>query len=535
MKGTFSFPLFPTLFAIYPIWTLLARNPGEIVPAMAIRFSLLFIALTWLMIWLTYLITHDTLRSLIIGTLITWSIDSSGHTYRMLIGYFSPPFSDWLYPILILLSALLVIFMAQEEVWRKLRPEHWGKASIPFLNLLGILSLIFAVWPIIQFWQDARDDTIISWSRSFTPQEVSISEPASPPDIYYIILDGYGRQDVLQNVYGFNNDDFVSYLESRGFFIAERARSNYVQTPLSLSSSLNFDYINFAQEYAGSKSINRLPLFSLLRNSRARMVLEQADYQFIATSSGYPFTEFTDADVYLSPYLSTLNELERFYLSTTVLDPLISADTTIGNTLRHYLPLPGYEASRDRILYSLNQLTKIPEREGPKFVFVHIVGPHPPFVLNRRGEVVKPSGPYLAGDGEAFGGSPAEYQQQYIEQLIFINSQVQEAVEAILEKSVHPPIILIQGDHGPGSLLRRDSLENTCLFERSSILSAYYLPNNSSSLPQDISPVNSFRVILNAYFGTNLDFLPNYTYFSPQSWPYDFTDITDQIETSCES
>ena len=533
MKGKFSIPLFPTLFAISPLWTLLARNPGEIVPAMAIRFSLLFIALTWLMIGAVYLVTHDRLRAIIIGTLIVWSIDSMGQTYRMLAGSFPRPFSDWLFPILLGLSGLIIVFLARQEVWQRLKPERWGTASISYLNLLSILSLIFAVWPIIQFWQDARDDVPVSWKEEFTPLQISFTKPVSPPDIYYIVLDGYGRQDMLENVYGYNNKEFISYLESRGFFIAQRSHSNYVQTPLSLSSSLNFDYINFAEDYAGSRSINRLPLFSMLRESRARTILEQAGYRFIATSSGYPFTEFTNADVYLSPYLSTLNELERFYLSTTALDPLISRDTPLGNFLRYYLPLPGYEASRQRILYSLEQLTKIPRLTGPKFVFIHIVGPHPPFVLNQRGETVNHNRPYLAGDGEAFGGSAAEYQQQYIGQLIYINSQVQIAVDSILEMSSRPPVILIQGDHGPGSLLFRDSLEKTCLFERTSILSAYYLPDHSS-FPQDISPVNSFRVVLNTYFGTNLDLLPNRTYFSPQSWPYDFTDVTDQIEASCE-
>ena len=231
------------------------------------------------------------------------------------------------------------------------------------------------------------------------------------------------------------------------------ARSNYVQTPLSLSASLNFNYINFAEKYAGPKSVNRLPLFDLLRNSRVHTLLESAGYRFVSTSSGYPFTEFTDADVYLSPYLPTVNELERFYLSTTALDSFISTDTPLGNALRYYLPLPGYEASRQRILYSLQELTHIPELEGPKFVFVHIVGPHPPFVLNHLGEAVNPSHVYLAGDGDAFGGSAAEYQQQYIEQLVFINAQMQIAIDAILQNSSRPPIILIQGDHGPGSLL----------------------------------------------------------------------------------
>ena len=74
MKDKFQLPLFPIFFAIYPIWALLAVNPGEIVPAMAIRFSIIFSVITWLMIWFVYLVTHDRLRSLLIGTLAVWSV-----------------------------------------------------------------------------------------------------------------------------------------------------------------------------------------------------------------------------------------------------------------------------------------------------------------------------------------------------------------------------------------------------------------------------------------------------------------------------
>jgi hypothetical protein len=40
------------------------------------------------------------------------------------------------------------------------------------------------------------------------------------------------------------------------------------------------------------------------------------------------------------------------------------------------------------------------------------------------------------------------------------------------------------------------------------IMNAYYLPDGGSELLYDsISPVNSFRVILNRYFGMNMDLL----------------------------
>ncbi len=526
-------PLFPFFFVVYPLFALLARNPGEIVPSMAIRFAVLLCAITLALIWLLDVITHDRVRSILLGTLMIWFLSSSGHVYRLLIDYAFSDAAAWLHPLIILIFLGLVAFLAQKKAWTLLNPERWSGSLFTYLNLLGAISLVISIWLIARFWMGAYDDTPHRWMESFTPKSVILTPHPSPPDIYYIILDGYGRKDVLEDVYGYNNSEFLDFLESRGFYVADRARSNYVQTPLSLSSSLNFNTIQFTEQYAGARSINRIPLFSLIRDSRVFQLLRAQGYRLVTTSSGYPFTELQNSDEYLSPYLSSLNELERFFLSTTALDAIVSTDLEIGNKLRYYLPLPGYQASRERIIFSLEQLQNIPRLEYPKLVFVHIVGPHPPFVLDRNGNPIHSDHPYLAGDGTAFGGTTEEYQREYIDQLIYINHQMESVVDAILSQSHRQPVIIIQGDHGPGSLLARDSLENTCLFERTSILNAYYLPEGLNMLYPEITPVNSFRVVFNAIFNTQLPLLPDETYFSPQSWPYDFTPVSNQIEESC--
>ena len=72
------------------------------------------------------------------------------------------------------------------------------------------------------------------------------------------------------------------------------------------------------------------------------------------------------------------------------------------------------------------------------------------------------------------------------------------------------------------------------MYERASILNAYYMPQGKTDLLYPaITPVNSFRVIFNTYFGTNYRLLPDQTYYSPLVNPYDFIDITDKIEDRC--
>ena len=113
---------------------------------------------------------------------------------------------------------------------------------------------------------------------------------------------------------------------------------------------------------------------------------------------------------------------------------------------------------------------------------------------------------------------------------------MQEIVDAILEQAETPPVILIQGDHGPGSLLNFGDINGTCLRERVPILSAYYLPSSGiEQLYASISPVNSFRVVFNSVFGAGLHLLPDRSYYSTWSNPYTFADVTNDTDQSCES
>ncbi|MFC1736984.1 hypothetical protein ACFL1X_12780, partial [Candidatus Hydrogenedentota bacterium] len=119
-----------------------------------------------------------------------------------------------------------------------------------------------------------------------------------------------------------------------------------------------------------------------------------------------------------------------------------------------------------------------------------------------------------------------DYRKQYIDQLVFVTRKTQETIDAILANSERPPIIILQSDHGPGSTLTWDKPEETNFHERLSILNAYYLPNEGDErLYENISPVNSFRVVLNRYFNTDLELLDDKSYFSTWPKPYKFIPV----------
>jgi len=132
-------------------------------------------------------------------------------------------------------------------------------------------------------------------------------------------------------------------------------------------------------------------------------------------------------------------------------------------------------------------------------------------------ELAKDSGEsYVAGYRDAIG---------------YVDSMALKAIDGILSTSKRPPIIVIQGDHGPGSKLNWDSQEASDLNERMSILSAYYFPTRDySHLRRNMTPINSFRAVFEQFFGAHLPQFEDRVYFTGWSRPYDSTDVTNLVD-----
>jgi hypothetical protein len=115
--------------------------------------------------------------------------------------------------------------------------------------------------------------------------------------------------------------------------------------------------------------------------------------------------------------------------------------------------------------------------------------------------------------------------------LEFLNPQIEQVIEKILSSSRVPPIIIIQGDHGPAAYLNWSKPpRESDLRERMTILNAYLLPGvDTQAISNSISPVNTFKVVFNEYFGTQYDLLPNESYYSSTRAPYRFMRVPDEV------
>jgi hypothetical protein len=176
--------------------------------------------------------------------------------------------------------------------------------------------------------------------------------------------------------------------------------------------------------------------------------------------------------------------------------------------------LPFYSLhSREDNLKIIENLKTIPDAQAPTFVYAHVMIPHD-FLFNRYGQPAPPNW-LLQSQDIAKGWLPENEiklrKERYLEQILFINGKIRELVDIILSKSKIQPIVVIQGDHGFRELPFKDSKETQRF--RSSILNAYYFPDTDySRLYPEISPVNTFRMIFNLYFGANYDLLEDKAY-----------------------
>jgi hypothetical protein len=223
-----------------------------------------------------------------------------------------------------------------------------------------------------------------------------------------------------------------------------------------------------------------------------------------------------------------LTDFEGFVLDET---PLQLFEPILGT----FSSLPTAGSHREIIRYNFETLATLPKITGPKFVFAHIISPHPPFVFDNNGNPLAASYAFTFQDANEFPGSTQEYPSRYVDQVQFVNAQVKKVVDTILAQSATPPIIIIQADHGSGMLTDLTSLKNTCIRERFSPFAAYYLPNAPQNvIPSEMSNVNIFRIVLNEYFHVNLPLLENRQYFYKDTHTYyDFEDVSEQVNIPC--
>lgn len=497
----------PFLFAVAPILFLYAFNIDQVVFGDAILPLVLSLAVTSVLFFSLSAIFKNRREAGMLVTLGLVLFYSYGHLVIALRG------KDIVYKT----SFWMPVFGALFAAGAFLVVRYRKKLSTPtaVLNVVAIALVVMPIFNITMHEFRSRPD--IPRPEITLKEGVKPARPSELPDIYYIVVDSYGAERTLGEFYGYDNSDFLRFLRDNGFYVPRDTRSNYFETFLSLSSTLNMEYLDFLQDNPGRKSNDRSIPYEMLHDNEVSRFLKSVGYKFIFFASGWSGTSFNrGADYTFAEHHLFENEFWNTLMRTTALKPFAT----------------NWLFTREGVLATFERIPRVTGRfKSPCFVFAHIIPPHHPFRFDASGN-----------KAVARGGNVAAKKNAYIDQVRFVNSKLEEVVSGLLSGEGRKPVIIIQGDHGPsysGNLASkevapgvREPLE-AFLRERSGILNAYYLPTgngHTAALYEGISPVNSFREVFNLYLNTDLARLPDRCHHSTYRYPYDFRDVTDVVK-----
>ena len=499
-----NFPWYAILFAIYPALTLLAHNVGEVEYGVAYRALFASVFVSFCSIFSSYFMLRDWKKAGILTVLWFFAFFFYGHVFGYIKGlevngtligrhtYF--------------MAAWLVLFVGISWLIQK---NSWQNALVPVLNTMSIVLVILPLYQLVSYQYG------VSKRAQIIPPVIPVSsQPAeTTPDIYFIILDMYGRNDVLASEFDYDDGFFLRQLKDMGFYVASCSQSNYHSTEYALSSTLNANYLSALSGRFTPETIDTTLMWPWIQNSAVERMLRQHGYKIVAFETGYEWSEWEDADYFYALQSNKINNFEELLLRNSFLAVFFER-----GDLANYL-LTADQRKHDLSLYVLDELEDVPLLPGPKLVFVHLAIPHPPFVVGPKGELeVIP--PRYADNEDYY--LEDDYREGYRNQLAFLNMRIPQVLKTILETSARPPVIIVQGDHGPRSVEIDKQVD---------ILNAYYFPGPPPELYPSLTPVNNFRIIFNTYFGASLPYLPDRTYVSDFEKPYDFREIPNDCTT----
>jgi hypothetical protein len=362
---------------------------------------------------------------------------------------------------------------------------------------LGI-CIMMAVAATIPLASISLKAAMQSHQRGIPTQTIDASRLTDQPmkkamhaNIYYLIMDGYARQDILSTDFHFDNESFLSEIEKRGFYVARRARSSYIATYLTLFSLLEMNYpvVDNSPVY-----LSRGDFYPAALNKgvipKSILNLRNMNYRTVQIRTAWGGCSPLVFDTCLSD--GVVAERIVTYPLTMLLfnTPLM--------TLIRRIP------SSNGLDFSFDSAKALDYAGGkPLFSFQHYMQVHDNRFNADCTERIS--------DGDNSDLAESERRSRYISAIKCANPIILNAIDSIVRRDPQA-IIVIQADHGTGFRMnwegRLADETSAARHERTAILNLILLPARcQGSLYPEIGTVNTMRAVLGCVNGTNPDFL----------------------------
>ena len=391
-----------------------------------------------------------------------------------------------------LLSFIIVVIIAVFIYLKRSKKEfqHLGKYIQLTIAILVIWELGYLAFNVFS----GKINENILFEKSQKKLLTPAITTANTPNIYFIVFDSFTSSSCLQEEFGYNNAELDSFLSKSGFYIVTKSKSNYPVTPYSIASTLNFSYLSDTLNNQLLTAKDILQGQATVAQSRLIPYLQAKGYKII----NHSVFDFKD---YPAPNRVFFNEMPTKVLIQQTLFGRVNKDI-LWNFNRWKFSNDSVNTERSIFLkeYVTDKMkglkNAVAEKQPmPKFVYCHIMLPHEPYFFNKDGTL----------KSDSVTKHSHSLKMDYLNQLIYTRQLVKESIKVIMDKDTLNKIIVLEGDHGfrdfgvPGKTNRYfDNLN-----------AIYFYDKNYSALHDSITPVNTFRVILNQYFHEQLKYLPD--------------------------
>jgi len=464
--------LHPFLFSIFPIIHLYSINFIE-VPIGDIIFPIsVSVLVTGSLLLISRIILKDWTKSGFIVSLLLVLSFSYGHIYELFNGITLGDFEIVRHRYLMVVFLVIFIIGTIVIVKTQTRLDNLKKivsAIAITLILITMPGFVYGGISTLEINDDIQistNDNVQLQNHQLSYELTNLSELNSTekPDIYYIILDGYGGTKRMKQDLGFDNYQFLSELTNRGFFASDLSSSNYPSTKWAMPSIFSMNYLP-SKEKEQSNYEHYSLMNEIFKTNEVIRNFHYLDYEIIenaakgAVKDGFITQQFLFTDqIFCQQEELNQSKFTKMLLRTTIL-----------NYLNNQIVL---NVKRESILCGFSEISNLTEKnDKPIFVYMHIDIPHPPYVFGSNGEYV------IGGKVQTEEGSFVD-KGKYIDSIKFANKEILKVIENILEQN-EKSIIIIQSDHGYDFEINYENPSEISLKQRFSILNAIYLPDDN--------------------------------------------------------
>jgi hypothetical protein len=387
------------------------------------------------------------------------------------------------YGFIIALAAIAFLCLA---IWLKRTKREFPRTFV-FLNLLFLLLAVFEIVTVLP--KLAQKDPYHPPALS---SQFKNCDSCAKPDVYVIIADEYAGDKELKEVFSIDNSEFENELRTRGFHIAPNTSSNYNATVYSMAALFNMGYV----ELNGNGFVTQQDMLlcrSIIKQSNTGLFFKDRGYE----THNFSFFELEGKPKAVNNYY--FPPKRKIFLSQTFISRFRKEVSYNFFSKKKKEAVEKNDYNNDETVDRLTRELAAKKTANPKFVYTHFTRPHHPYYVDRNGQ------PSQQDSLKGFD----RIKKEYTEHLLYTNKRLLSLVDHIKNSSATPPVILLASDHGFRQFIGQG--EKPYYFMN---LCAAYLPNGQySGFYDGMSPVNTFRVILNTAFGQQLPLLKDSSVF----------------------